>query len=75
MTTQTLLFGPGAESHHRQPDLFAGCPVVADVRCDCGAQLIETDSYLICPHCLGKLYPDVPDYERCGSWFTDEEEL
>lgn len=75
MTTQPLLFGPGAESHHRQGDLFAGHGVTAwGVRCDqCGVDLLETANYLICPKCLAKLIPDVPDSERSGSWFDAEE--
>jgi hypothetical protein len=73
VTTQPDLFAPWTDVRSTQTELFAGLPVVAAVRCECGRQLIETDQYLICPKCLGKLIPDVPDAEHSGRWFEDDE--
>lgn len=73
MHTQLNLFERQGDSRHSQPEMFTGRPVVADLHCECGAALIETDNYLICPACLGKLIPDGPDDERDGNWFHDED--
>lgn len=71
MTRQPHLFDPvTATIRGGRPGLFDAQPVVArGVTCDCGADLIETESYLICPRCLGRL---VPDTERSGACFPDD---
>lgn len=75
MTTQPTFFGyPIART--TQTGLFDSSAVVAHgITCtQCEATLVETENYLICPTCLGKLVPDVPE-SGAGRWFDDEDEL